>query len=89
VLEEFRFDVLVARAVGPLWKMCTWFKPHWRRFDRLLAIKGPSWTEERGEARHRGLMHGVELRKVASYPMPGTNSESVILCLRAEPTEQK
>lgn len=88
VLEDFRFDALIARAVGPLWKMCIWFKPHWHQFGRLLAIKGPSWTDERGEARHRGLMHGVELRKVASYPMPGTESESVILCLRAEPSGQ-
>jgi 16S rRNA (guanine527-N7)-methyltransferase len=88
VLEDLRFDTLIARAVGPLWKMCTWFKHHWHQFDRLLAIKGPSWPEERGEARHRGLMHGVGLRKIASYPMPGTESESVILSLRGEATNQ-
>ena len=83
VLEDLRFDTLVARAVGPLWKMCKWFRPHWRSFGSLLAIKGPRWTEERQEARARGLLNGVEMRRVASYPMPGTHSESVILKLQA------
>lgn len=84
VLEDMRFDVLVARAVGPLWKICKWFENHWHEFDRLLAIKGPNWPAERGEARHRGLMHSIELRCAASYPMPGTESESVILKLSAK-----
>ena len=83
VLEDFRFDALVARAVGPLWKMCKWFAPHWHSIGRLLAIKGPNWVNERGEARHRGLLHAVEMRCVAKYPMPDTESESVILQLWA------
>ena len=85
VVDQSRFEVLVARAVGPLWKICTWFKSHWRSFDRLLAVKGPRWVEERREARERGLLKNVELRKAAEYPMPGTNSESVILKLQAKP----
>jgi len=84
VVSQVRFDVLVARAVGPLWKICRWLQSHWGEFGCLLAVKGPRWVEERGEARHRGLLHAVELRKAASYPMPGTNSESVILSLRRE-----
>lgn len=81
LLDDFRFDATVARAVGPLWKMCFWFKEHWLSVGRLLAIKGPNWTEERKEARHRGLLNQVELRRVAAYPMAGTDSESVILKL--------
>jgi 16S rRNA (guanine527-N7)-methyltransferase len=84
VLEDLRFDTLVARAVGPLWKMCKWFRSHWHSFGSLLAIKGPRWTEERQEARSRGLLNGIEMRRVASYPMPGTHSESVILRLQAQ-----
>ena len=84
VLEDFAFDALIARAVGPLWKMCTWFAPHWHCFGRLLAIKGPRWVEERREARQRGLLRNVNLRKAAVYPMPGTDSESVILKLWAK-----
>jgi 16S rRNA (guanine527-N7)-methyltransferase len=84
VLEDFRFHALIARAVGPLWKMCTWFAPHWHCFGRLLAIKGPRWVEERREARQRGLLRNVHLRKAAVYPMPGTASESVILKLWAK-----
>ncbi len=82
LLQEHRFDTLVARAVGPLWKMCKWFGPHWHSFGRLWAIKGPRWVEERKEARERGLLKNVELRKVVTYPMPGTESDSVILRLR-------
>jgi 16S rRNA (guanine527-N7)-methyltransferase len=69
--------------VAPLWKLLTWLAPHWRAFDELLAIKGKSWVEERGEARHRGLLKNLELRKAATYPMPGDPpGESVILRLR-------
>jgi 16S rRNA (guanine527-N7)-methyltransferase len=82
VLTEHPFDVLVARAVAPLAKLLRWFAPHWESFDRLLVIKGPAWLEEREEARHAGLAKGVELRKLASYPLPGTSSESVVLSIR-------
>lgn len=80
-LDDFRFDAVVARAVGPLWKICFWLKDHWLSVGRLLAIKGPSWDEERKEARHRGLMQPVELRCAKSYCSPGTEIESVILKL--------
>ncbi len=73
------FDSLVVRAVGRLHKLLTWFAAYWGTFDRLLVVKGPAWVEERGEARHLGLMKDLALRKLKSYPMPGTDSESVLL----------
>jgi 16S rRNA (guanine527-N7)-methyltransferase len=79
LLGDFRFDAIVARAVGPLWKMLKWFEPHWLYIGRLLAVKGPKWPEERGEARHRGYMGKLNLRTAASYPLAGTKSDSVIL----------
>jgi 16S rRNA (guanine527-N7)-methyltransferase len=80
LLGDFRFDALVARAVGPLWKMCRWFEPHWDSIGRLLAVKGPRWVQERKEARERGMLRGVELRRAAAYPLPGgSGGESVIL----------
>jgi 16S rRNA (guanine527-N7)-methyltransferase len=45
----------------------------------MLVIKGPQWVEERGEARHRGLLGDLQLRKKVVYPLVGTESESVIL----------
>ncbi len=81
VLEEFRYDTLTARAVGPLSRLCAWLEDDWHKFRRLLAIKGPRWVEERGEARHKGLMKNIELRRVAGYNMPDTDSESTILQL--------
>jgi 16S rRNA (guanine527-N7)-methyltransferase len=79
VLIEQRFDTLVVRAVARLKKLLEWFRPHWEAFDRLLVLKGPSWIEERGEARHYGLLGDLALRKLTSYPLPGTASESVLL----------
>ena len=79
ILADQRFDALVVRAVAPLKKLLEWFRPHWGAFDRLLVLKGPSWVEERGEARHFGLLNDLALRKLSSYPLPGTESESVLL----------
>ncbi len=89
LLSDFRYDSLVARAVGPLPKLCTWFREYWGDFGRLLAIKGPRWIEERGEARHRGLMKGVELRRLSSYSSPTTGAQSFILQLRQNPLNAK
>jgi 16S rRNA (guanine527-N7)-methyltransferase len=79
LLAGQRFNTLVIRAVARLKKLLEWFKPHWAAMDRILVLKGPSWVEERGEARHFGLMRGLALRKLESYPLPGTESESVLL----------
>ena len=84
VLEDLRFHSLTARAVGSLRKLLSWLEDSWLGFDRLLAIKGPRWVDERKEARHRGLLNGVELRRLAAYNMPGTESESVILQVNRE-----
>ena len=81
VLSATEFDTLVARAVGPLWKILRWFENSWERFERLLLIKGPAWVEERGEARHRGYLKGLQLRNVHNYKMPGRDSESSILMI--------
>ena len=81
VLER-TYDTLVIRAIARLRKLLDWFKPHWDAFARMLVLKGPSWVEERGEARHHGLLRDLELRKLTSYPLPGTDSQSVLLEIR-------
>jgi 16S rRNA (guanine527-N7)-methyltransferase len=80
------FDVLVARAVAPLAKLLGWLAPHWAAFDELLLTKGRSWVDERSEARRRGLLGALELRRAATYAMPAgegdaEGGESVILRL--------
>jgi len=87
-LVEERFDTLVIRAVARLAKLLEWFEPMWHRFDRLLILKGPSWIDERGEARHLGRLHGLSLRKLKTYLMPGTEAESVLLQVRKEAEEK-
>lgn len=79
LLDDARYDALTVRAVGPLWQLLTWFRPHWASITRLLIIKGPKWKEEQAEASRRGLLRDLELKVAAEYPMPGTESNSVIL----------
>jgi 16S rRNA (guanine527-N7)-methyltransferase len=82
LLENRSYDALVVRAVAPLSKLLRWFAPHWDSIGRLLVIKGPAWLEERQDARDAGLLKSVELRKLAAYPLSGTESESVVLSIR-------
>jgi 16S rRNA (guanine527-N7)-methyltransferase len=79
LLADHRYQTLVIRAVARLAKILHWFQSRWKSFDRMLVLKGPSWVEERGEARHHGLLGDLVLRKLKAYPLPGTNSESVLL----------
>jgi 16S rRNA (guanine527-N7)-methyltransferase len=79
LLAEVPDHTLIARAVGPLWRILKWFQPHWSLIRRMLVIKGPRWVDERSEARHRGLLRGLELRRAAVYASPDTNAENVIL----------
>ena len=76
------FDTLVARAVAPLVKLLTWFEPIAGSFGRMLVVKGPRWEEEKREARHRGLVKKVTVRRVAAWPIPGSDNESVLLEVR-------
>jgi 16S rRNA (guanine527-N7)-methyltransferase len=92
LLQLRTFDVLLARAVAPLAKLLFWLAPHWEAFDELLLVKGRTWVEERGEARHRGLLRGLEIRRAAVYDMPAVSDEgaagqSVILRIRRRHNE--
>jgi 16S rRNA (guanine527-N7)-methyltransferase len=74
-----RMNTLVIRAVARLRKLLTWFRPRLQFFDRMLLVKGPAWVEERGEARHVGLLKNLELRRLAAYDIPGSEAKSVVL----------
>ncbi len=80
-LESCRYTSVMARAVAPLSKMLGWVSPNWNNVGRLLAVKGAKWVEERGEARHLGLLKGIGLRCVAKYQTPGLDAENVILAV--------
>ena len=91
VLGKQEFNTLVIRAVGRLKKLLDWFSPHCDSFDRMLIVKGPTWIDERREARRSGLLEQLALRKLSTYPIPGTNVESVLLqiCPKESMTGQK
>ena len=73
ILGNWQFHTLTFRAVASMKKILEWFKPCWPHFDRMLLVKGPKWTVERGEARHYSLMHGLALRKLKEYTTPGSD----------------
>ena len=79
LLEDFRYDVCIARAVGPLVKLCRWFEGSWASIGRLLAIKGPKWRDEMESAEQAGVLKGLTVEPVDEYPTPGTDWKSVIL----------
>jgi 16S rRNA (guanine527-N7)-methyltransferase len=79
LLMNHEYDTLVIRAVAPLDKLLTWFKPRFSAFRRMLVVKGPAWVDEQSAARASGLLRGLELNTLASYPLPGTQSQSVIV----------
>jgi 16S rRNA (guanine527-N7)-methyltransferase len=78
-----RFDTLVVRAVAPLTKLLGWFEPLAGSFGRLLVIKGPRWEEELAAARDMRRGRKVSIRRIASWPLRGTDNESVLLGIRA------
>jgi 16S rRNA (guanine527-N7)-methyltransferase len=82
VIDQFRFDSLVARAVGPLEKMLPWLAPHWLSIGRLLAVKGPRWTEEVAEATRLRRLKDLDVHCISRYVMQGSGAESVILEIR-------
>jgi 16S rRNA (guanine527-N7)-methyltransferase len=77
--EGGRFDTLVVRAVAPLSKLLGWFEPLCADFGRLLVVKGPRWEEEKDAARLQGLTRRVVVRRIASWPIRGSDNESVLL----------
>ena len=81
-----RFDTLVIRAVAPLAKLLNWFEPICGAYGRMLVVKGPRWEEERDDARFRGLTKRVVIRRLASWPIPGSDNESVLLEIRGRGT---
>jgi len=87
VVRERSFDTLVVRAVAPLRKLLAWFEPLADRFGRMLVIKGPRWEAEKGEARHHGFGKLVTIRRIAAWPIRGSDNESVLLEIRSRGRE--
>jgi 16S rRNA (guanine527-N7)-methyltransferase len=72
-----RFTTLTIRAVSRMVTLLRCFAPCWSSFDRMLLVKGPKWTEERGESRHYNLMTKIALRCVKTYSTQTSETETV------------
>jgi 16S rRNA (guanine527-N7)-methyltransferase len=80
-----KYDTLVIRAVARLDKLLQSFNPYWGTFQRMLVLKGPAWVEERKVSRERQLIQHLDLRRLLTYPIPGSDAESVLLQLTPRP----
>lgn len=78
-LASWSYQTLVVRAVAPMPKLLGWLKGRWGSFRRMLVIKGPAWKDECAAAKAEGLTGRLDIHRVAEYPLPGTESTSVIL----------
>ena len=85
VLKRHRFDLVMARAVAPLSKLLTWFQPVWKSIPQMILIKGPRWTEELETARNDGLLKGLSVIRIDSWPTPGRDGDSVLLSITRTP----
>lgn len=81
VLKRHRFDVVTARAVASLEKLLTWFQGSWKSIGELLLIKGPRWTEEEGIAAEAGLLNGLRVEIIDSWPTLGRDGNSVLVSI--------
>lgn len=72
-----RFTTLTIRAVSRLVQLLRMVSPYWTVFDRMLLVKGPKWTAERGESRHYNLMNKLALRCLKTYPMPVAGAKPI------------
>ncbi|QEG20800.1 16S rRNA (guanine(527)-N(7))-methyltransferase RsmG [Mariniblastus fucicola] len=84
LLEDFSYDFTTVRAVGPLYKICTWLDGVWSSAGKVLAIKGPNWKNEKNEAAEKGLLKKIDIEVVAEYSSPGADWNSLILQLSAK-----
>lgn len=84
LLEDFRYDTITARAVGPLAKLLPLLNGKWFAFSRLLVVKGPSWQDEIAAARSARVWTDAryDLKQLAEYPVPGEGWMSCILEIR-------
>ena len=83
LLADFRYDVMTARAVGSISKLCQLFNGHWINLGVLLATKGPNWINEKAEAEEAELLGEVDIEVAAEYPTPTTEWKSSILKISA------
>lgn len=82
LLDDFRFDSATARAVGPLDRLLSWMQGRWDVLGRLLAVKGPKWSEERAAAEKQRLLEGLRCTVASEYTVPGAGWTSTILEVR-------
>lgn len=84
LLQDFRYDFTIARAVGSISKLCRLFDGLWLNVGELLATKGPNWVNEKTQAEAEGWLNQVEIEVAAQYPTPTTDWNSTILRIAAK-----
>jgi len=82
VVSSNKFNTLTVRAVGSVSKLADLFHGKWRRFDRLLALKGRNWSNEIDEAGDIIKRQKLVAAKIDEYSSHEGTSTSVIVELK-------
>lgn len=77
--EELSADIITARALAPVSRVLSLFKPALKRGTRILLYKGPDVEQEIAEAAVDARKLRVEARVVMRYELPdGLGTRSVV-----------
>jgi 16S rRNA (guanine527-N7)-methyltransferase len=77
--EELEVEVITARALAPISRVLSLFKPALKRGSRILLYKGPDVEQEIAEAVQDARKLRVGVRVVMRYELPeGMGTRSVV-----------
>lgn len=80
-LKDYKYDLLVARAVGPLDRVLPLLLSRRDRFGAFVAMKGPSGIEEWDKAYKSGASRGFELVATHEADLPDGAGHRVLLVI--------
>ena len=81
IMITSQFDVITARAIGPLRKILPWFEDCWGQFKTHAVNQSPqSGLMKKAAAEELGLVDGLSIECVHSYPMPGRDNKKRGFC---------
>ena len=86
LLDNNRYDTLVVSRRGGIAQIARLVPAPHRQVRPIADHQRPGLGQRAPRCARRGLLRKLELRKIYSYPLPGTDSESVVLSIRPKET---
>lgn len=81
--EELKANIITARALAPISRVLTLFRPALRAGARILLYKGPDVAQEIAEAAAETRKLNAHIEIVARYSLPGAFGERAMVRITA------